>query len=371
MNTILSAQSAPWQPDPAEPCVDMLGRPLTDLRISVIDQCNFRCTYCMPAGLYPSDYPFLPSSARLSFAQIETMARAFVRLGVDKIRITGGEPLLRKNLERLIERLARLATPDGRAVRIALTTNGSLLAAKARSLKDAGLDRVTVSLDSLDNGIFQRMNGVDFPVEKVLQGIATAQAVGLHPVKVNMVVQKGVNDSQILPLARHFRHTGVVLRLIEFMDVGGIGAWSRTHVVTSDAARALIDAEFPLVGLGEGKPILHETASRYRYRDGGGEVGFISSVSQPFCGDCSRVRVSSDGQMFLCLFARDGIDLRPHLGTAQALETVLRRHWRGRGDRYSEVRGALALARAGGPGQAVCHRAHVAGGRLRAPRGIR
>ncbi|NBV15459.1 GTP 3',8-cyclase MoaA [Janthinobacterium sp.] len=350
MNTILSPQPAPWQPDPAEPCVDMLGRPLTDLRISVIDQCNFRCTYCMPAGLYPSDYPFLPSSARLSFAQIETMARAFVRLGVDKIRITGGEPLLRKNLERLIERLARLATPDGRAVRIALTTNGSLLAAKSRSLKDAGLDRVTVSLDSLDNGIFQRMNGVDFPVEKVLHGIATAQAVGLHPVKVNMVVQKGVNDSQIVPLARHFRHTGVVLRLIEFMDVGGIGAWSRTHVVTSDAARALIDAEFPLVALGEGKPILHETASRYRYRDRGGEVGFISSVSQPFCGDCSRVRVSSDGQMFLCLFARDGIDLRPHLVTAQALETVLRRHWRGRGDRYSEVRGALAQA-GGRPGK--------------------
>lgn len=342
MNTILYPQPALRQPSHIEPCVDMLGRPLTDLRISVIDQCNFRCTYCMPAELYPSDYPFLPSSERLSFDQIETMARAFVRLGVDKIRITGGEPLLRKNLERLIEALARLTTPDGRAVSIALTTNGSLLAAKARSLKDAGLDRVTVSLDSLDNGIFQRMNGVDFPVEKVLHGIEVAQAVGLTPVKVNMVVQKGVNDSQIVPLARHFRHTGVVLRLIEFMDVGGIGAWSRTHVVTSEAARALIAAEFPLVALGEGKPVLHETASRYRYRDGGGEVGFISSVSQPFCGDCSRVRVSSDGKLFTCLFAHDGLDLRPLLDSAQGLETVLRQHWRRRGDRYSEVRGALA-----------------------------
>ena len=344
MNTVLYRPPAPWRPDYLEPCVDMLGRPLTDLRISVIDRCNFRCTYCMPAELYPGDYPFLASSARLSFAQIETMARAFVRLGVEKIRITGGEPLLRKNLEQLIAALARLTTPDGRAVRIALTTNGSLLAAKARALKDAGLERVTVSLDSLDNAIFQRMNGVGFPVEKVLHGIEAAQAAGLHPVKVNMVVQKGVNDSQILPLARHFRHTGVVLRLIEFMDVGGIGAWSRTHVVTSDAARALIAEKFPLVPLGEGKPLLHETASRHAYRDGGGEVGFISSVSQPFCGDCSRVRVSSDGKLFTCLFAHDGLDLRPHLDSAQGLETLLRRHWQRRGDRYSELRSALAQA---------------------------
>lgn len=341
MNTIRYLQPAIWQPDNVAPCVDLLGRPLTDLRISVIDRCNFRCTYCMPAELYPGDYPFLPSGQRLSFEQIVAMARAFVRLGVDKIRITGGEPLLRKNLEQLIERLARLTTPDGRAVSIALTTNGSLLAAKARALKDAGLERVTVSLDSLDNAIFQRMNGVGFPVEKVLQGIAAAQAAGLHPVKVNMVVQKGVNDSQILPLARYFRHTGAILRLIEFMDVGGIGAWSRTHVLTSEAARARIAAEFPLAPLGEGKPVMHETASRYRYVDGGGEVGFISSVSQPFCGDCSRVRVSSDGQLFSCLFARDGLDLRSHLDTAQGLETVLRQHWQRRGDRYSELRGAV------------------------------
>lgn len=346
VNALLSpAQSIrlPVAVDADAACVDTLGRPLRDLRLSVIDQCNFRCTYCMPADLYPKDYKFLASSERLSFDQLVTTARAFVQLGVEKIRITGGEPLLRKNLEQLIERLARLNTPDGRPVKIAMTTNGALLAAKAQTLKNAGLDRVTVSLDSLDNGIFERMNGVGFPVEKVLQGIAAAQAAGLNPVKVNVVVQKGVNDSQIMALARHFRHTGVTLRFIEFMDVGGIGAWSRTNVVTSDEAHAMIDREFPLIAHLGGKPAGHDTASRFHYADGGGEVGFISSVSSPFCGNCSRVRISSDGKMFMCLFANHGVDLRPYLGNSHGsagLAAFLRHHWQGRGNRYSESRGA-------------------------------
>jgi GTP 3',8-cyclase len=322
-------------------CADLLGRPLKDLRLSVIDQCNFRCTYCMPKDIYTKDYPFLDAAARLSFDQMVSMARAFVQLGVDKIRITGGEPLLRKDLEKLIERLARLDTPAGRPVEIALTTNGSLLAAKARVLKDAGLQRVTVSLDSLDDPIFKRMNDVGFPVAKVLAGIEAAQAVGLSPVKVNMVVQKGVNDSQIVPMARHFRNTGVTLRFIEFMDVGGIGAWSREHVVTSAQARGLIAREFPLEARANGKAASHDTASRFYYADGAGEIGFISSVSEPFCGTCTRARVSVDGKLFLCLFAKQGVDLRPYLGVScepQALAEAIRLHWQRRADRYSELR---------------------------------
>jgi cyclic pyranopterin phosphate synthase len=327
--------------DGTEVCEDTLARPLKDLRLSVIDQCNFRCTYCMPKDIYTKDYPFMESSERLSFDQLVTMARAFVQLGVDKIRITGGEPLLRKNLEKLIERLAGLSTPDGRQVKIAMTTNGALLAAKARALKDAGLDRVTVSLDSQDDAIFKRMNGVGFAVDKVLQGIEAAQAVGLSPIKVNTVVQKGVNDSQIVSLARHFRHTGVNLRFIEFMDVGGIGAWSRTNVITSAEARRMIESAFPLIPHAGGKPASHDTASRFYYTDGAGEIGFISSVSEPFCGSCTRVRVSSDGKMFLCLFANHGVDLRPYLSKSRApqgLADVIRHHWQRRDNRYSELR---------------------------------
>lgn len=327
--------------DGTEVCEDTLARPLKDLRLSVIDQCNFRCTYCMPKDIYTKDYPFMDSSERLSFDQLVTMARAFVQLGVDKIRITGGEPLLRKNLEKIIERLARLSTPDGRQVKIAMTTNGALLAAKARALKDAGLDRVTVSLDSLDDDIFKRMNSIGLAVDKVLQGIEAAQAVGLSPVKVNTVVQKGVNDSQIVLLAQHFRHSGVNLRFIEFMDVGGIGAWSRTNVITSAEARGMIESAFPLIPHAGGKPASHDTASRFYYTDGAGEIGFISSVSEPFFGSCTRVRVSSDGKMFLCLFANHGVDLRPYLSESRApqgLADVILHHWQRRDNRYSELR---------------------------------
>jgi GTP 3',8-cyclase len=324
---------------------DKLGRPLKDLRLSVIDQCNFRCTYCMPKEVFTKDYPFLRSASRLSFDQMTFLAKAFVMLGVEKIRITGGEPLLRKDLETLIERLARLRTPEGKDVEIALTTNGSLLAAKARSLRDAGLRRVTVSLDSLDDAVFQRMNDVGFPVARVLEGIQAAAAAGLSPVKVNTVVERGVNENQILPIARYFRNTGVVVRFIEFMDVGGAASWARKNVFTSDDARRLIESEFAL------QPLLtqraNDTARNFDYADGAGSVGFISSVSQPFCGDCTRARVSSDGKMFTCLFATGSLDLKPWLGEALAPEVLAREilaRWRHRGDRYSELRGVRAQA---------------------------
>lgn len=322
-------------------CEDTLARPLKDLRLSVIDQCNFRCTYCMPKDIYTKDYPFLEAASRLSFDEMVRLARAFVQLGVDKIRITGGEPLLRKHLEKLIEQLAGLTTSGGKPVELAMTTNGSLLASRVRALKDAGLQRVTVSLDSLDDGIFQRMNDAEFPVAKVLAGIEAAQAVGLSPVKVNMVVQKNVNDSQIVPVARYFRNTGVIVRFIEFMDVGGIGAWSREHVVTSTQARGMIEREFALVAHGRGSPASHDTASCYQYADGAGEVGFIASVSEPFCGTCTRARVSADGKLFLCLFAATGVDLHPYLGESGSpaqLVDVIRQHWQRRNERYSELR---------------------------------
>lgn len=318
--------------------LDTRGRPLTDLRLSVIDQCNFRCTYCMPADVYGKDYPFLSAAQRLSFDQMAVMADAFVRLGVEKIRITGGEPLLRKGLETLIGRLARLRTLSGQPLDIALTTNGSLLAAKARALRDAGLGRVTVSLDSLDDAIFRRMNGVDFPVARVLDGIAAAVDAGLGPVKVNTVIEKGVNDGEILPLVAHFRHSGVALRFIEFMDVGGAESWAREKVLASHAIRAMVEKSHPLIAL---PGAASDTASNFRHADGAGEVGFISSVSQPFCGDCTRARVSAEGQLFTCLFATGSFDLRPYLhagADAERLADALRAHWRRRGDRYSELR---------------------------------
>jgi len=326
-------------------CTDKLGRPLKDLRLSVIDQCNFRCTYCMPKDVFTKDYPFLRSASRLSFDQMTFLAKAFVMLGVDKIRITGGEPLLRKGIETLIERLAGLRTPEGKDVEIALTTNGSLLAAKARSLRDAGLRRVTVSLDDT---LFRRMNDVGFPVARVLEGIQAAAAAGLSPVKVNTVVERGVNESQILPIARHFRNTGVVVRFIEFMDVGGATSWARKNVFTSDDAQRLIESEFAL------QPLLtqraNDTARNFEYADGAGSVGFISSVSQPFCGNCTRARVSCDGKMFTCLFATGSLDLKPWLGEALAPEALAREilaRWRDRDDRYSELRGVRARVGSG------------------------
>lgn len=331
-------------PAAADACTDTIGRSLKDLRLSVIDQCNFRCTYCMPKDVFTRDYPFLRAAERLSFAEMVTLAKAFVALGVEKIRITGGEPLLRRDLPRLVEALARLETPDGKPVEIALTTNGALLAAQARALRDAGLARATVSLDALDDAVFRAMNDVGFPVAAVLEGIEAAAAAGLAPLKVNAVIKKSVNADQVLPLARHFRHTGVRLRFIEYMDVGGADGWKLDQVVTAAEMRAQIAREFALVPQAGGRA--SDTAETFRYADGGGDVGFIASVSAPFCGDCTRARVSADGKLFLCLFATRSLDLRAMLrsGDAGALERAIRTAWQARADRYSADRGAL-LAR--------------------------
>lgn len=322
----------------AEP-IDLLGRPLRDLRISVTDRCNFRCGYCMPRDVFGSDHPFLPQSQLLSFEEITRTAHIFMGLGVRKLRLTGGEPLLRRHLEGLIARLSELRTLDGCAPDLTLTTNGSLLARKAQALKDAGLGRVTVSLDALDDAVFKRMNDADFPVADVLEGIQAAQAAGLGPVKVNMVVQRGVNDGQILPMARYFRGTGVELRFIEFMDVGNTNAWKMDQVLPSSQVRAHIHAEHPLTPAAGQAP--GETAERWAYADGQGSVGFISSVTQAFCGDCNRLRLSTDGQLFTCLFASRGHDLRPLLRSDHSdaeIASGLRHLWTQRQDRYSQQR---------------------------------
>ena len=321
---------------------DTLGRPLRDLRISVTDRCNFRCNYCMPSEIFGKDYAFLPQSSLLSFEEITRLATIFVAHGVEKIRLTGGEPLLRKNLEVLIGMLARLQTPQGKPLDITLTTNGSLLARKAQALKDAGLRRVTVSLDALDDTIFRGMNDVDFPVADVLKGIEVAQKVGLAPLKINMVVKRGTNDSQILPLARHFRHTGAVLRFIEYMDVGATNGWRMDEVLPSAQVIDHLQTEFPLAAIDPN--YAGETAERWRYMDGGGEIGVISSVTQAFCGECNRARLSTEGKLFLCLFASQGHDLRALLRGNYAddqIAAAVGPIWQARSDRYSELRAAL------------------------------
>lgn len=327
--------------------VDRLQRPLRDLRISVTDRCNFRCTYCMPKEVFDKDHAYLPHSALLSFEEITRIARSFVALGVQKIRLTGGEPLLRKNIEALIEQLADLRTPEGKHLDLTLTTNGSLLGRKARSLKDAGLNRVTVSLDGLDDAVFRKMNDVDFPVASVLEGIAAAREAGLGPVKVNMVVKRGTNEHEIVPMARHFRGSGVVLRFIEFMDVGATNGWRMNDVLPSAEVVALLHADSPLVALEAAAP--GETAQRWGYADphgewdrSAGEIGVISSVTQAFCADCNRARLSTEGQLYLCLFAGQGHDLRELLRGGRRDDEVtnaLQYIWRNRGDRYSELRG--------------------------------
>lgn len=330
---------------PAGEVHDRLGRPLRDLRISVTDRCNFRCTYCMPKEIFDRDYRFLPHSDLLSFEEITRVVKSFIALGVEKVRLTGGEPLLRKDLHRLVEMLARLTTLDGRPLDIALTTNGSLLARKARALADAGLRRVTVSLDGLDDAVFRRMNDVDFEVSEVLAGIDAAVAAGLGPVKVNMVVKRGVNDGEIVPMARHFRATGQIVRFIEFMDVGSSNGWRMDDVVASAEVIARIGRDVaPLDAIDPN--YLGEVAERWRYRDGSGEIGVISSVTQAFCRGCTRARLSTEGMLYLCLFADRGYDLRRLLRGAPeqppadpaVLQTSIARIWSERTDRYSELR---------------------------------
>ena len=319
-----------------ERLVDRLGRPIRDLRISVTDRCNFRCVYCMPKEVFGREYPFLPRAELLTFEEIERLARVFAGLGVEKIRITGGEPLLRRDLEKLLEMLAAVPRVD-----LTLTTNGALLARKAQALKDAGLDRITVSLDSLDDETFRAMNDVDFPVERVLAGIDAALAAGLAPVKVNVVVKRGVNEDGILPMARAFRGTGVVLRFIEYMDVGHTNGWRLDDVVPAQEIVATIDAEHPLEPLES--QYRGEVANRWRYRDGSGEIGVIASVTRPFCGDCTRARLSADGKLHTCLFATRGHDLRALVrgGASDAeLADAIAGIWAVRDDRYSELRTA-------------------------------
>jgi GTP 3',8-cyclase len=341
---------------------DALGRPLRDLRISVTDRCNFRCSYCMPKDVFDKDYAFLPQSSLLSFEEITRTARLFAAHGVRKLRLTGGEPLLRKHIERLIEQLALLRTPEGDALDLTLTTNGSLLERKAEALAAAGLKRVTVSLDALDDTIFQRMNDVGFPVAEVLKGIDAARRVGLGPIKVNMVVKRGTNDHEIVPMARYFRdHYGpaVVLRFIEYMDVGASNGWRMDEVLPSAQVRDRLDDAFGLEPLDP--TVEGETAERWRYRDGSGEIGLISSVTQAFCRDCNRARLSTEGKLFLCLFASRGHDLRALLRGQRPdgspwsdtdIAAAIGLIWSARDDRYSELRGAMQ-ADAGGSARRV------------------
>ena len=325
---------------------DALGRPLRDLRISVTDRCNFRCSYCMPKEVFDRDYVFLPQRSLLSFEEIARLAGIFVAHGVQKIRLTGGEPLLRKGLEDLIAMLSVLRTPEGLPLDLTLTTNGSVLARKARALAAAGLKRVTVSLDGLDDTVFRRMNDVDFPVAEVLDGLEAARAAGLGPIKVNMVVKRGTNDQEIVPMARWFREHydgAVVLRFIEYMDVGSSNGWRMDEVLPSAAVLARLRAEWPLEPLDP--TVTGETAERWRYADGRGEIGLISSVTQAFCRDCNRARLSTEGKLFLCLFGTQGHDLRALLrsGASDAdITSALAAIWQGRSDRYSELRGAQA-----------------------------
>ena len=319
--------------------LDTRGRALRDLRISVTDRCNFRCTYCMPAEVFGRDYAFLPHAEVLTYEEIRRLAAIAVDLGVHKLRITGGEPLIRKALPDLIAMLAELRTPDGEAVDLTLTTNASALRPLAGPLAGAGLNRITVSLDSLDDATFRRMNGVDFPVTRVLDGIAAARSAGLAPIKVNMVVKRGENEDSIVPMARWARDEGLVLRYIEYMDVGTANGWRVDDVVAASEIIAAIDAEMPLEAVAP--TYRGEVANRWRYLDGSGEIGVIASVTLPFCGDCTRARLSADGKLYTCLFSAVGTDLRGPLragATDDDVRAILERVWSTRTDRYSELR---------------------------------
>ncbi|HBK44313.1 MULTISPECIES: GTP 3',8-cyclase MoaA [unclassified Polynucleobacter] len=320
---------------------DTRGRPLRDLRISVTDRCNFRCTYCMPKEIFDKDYPYLSHSDLLSFEEITRLTTIFATLGVEKIRLTGGEPLLRKNLEVLVEMLAKVRTTVNQPLDLTLTTNGSILRKKAAALKAAGLHRLTISLDGLNDDIFKKMNDVDFPVTDVLDGIAAAQEVGFTNLKVNMVVKKGTNDQEIIGMAKHFKGSGVTLRFIEFMDVGSSNGWDMSQVLPSQEVANRINAAFPIEPIEANYP--GEVAQRWRYLDGSGEIGFISSVTQTFCHECTRARISTDGQMYLCLFANEGFDFKTLLRSGRSdleIANAIMSTWSGRNDHYSEIRGS-------------------------------
>jgi len=317
------------------PLADALGRPLRDLRVSVTDRCNFRCSYCMPKEIFNRDYEFLPRDDLLSFEEIERLVSVFAALGVHKVRLTGGEPLLRRNVDDLIRLLAVVPGVDD----VTLTTNGSLLARRAADLVAAGLSRVTVSLDSLDDAVFMEMNDAGVPVAAVLEGIEVAAAAGLHPIKINMVVKKGVNTDSVVPMARHFRGTGHIVRFIEYMDVGSTNGWRLDDVVPSAEIVAAVHVAFPLEPVGPNYP--GEVARRWRYADGEGEIGVISSVTAPFCATCTRARLSAEGRLYTCLFATNGHDLRSILrdgATDAEVLSAVQDVWRGRTDRYSEIR---------------------------------
>ena len=336
--------------DLSKPTRDTLGRPLRDLRISVTDRCNFRCSYCMPKSVFDRDYAYLPQKELLRFEEITTIAAAATQLGVKKIRITGGEPLLRKNVEILIAQLSELRTLDGKPLDLTLTTNASLLKKKAQSLKDAGLKRLTISLDAMDDAIFRQMNDMDFPVADVLDGIAMASQVGFEDIKVNMVVKRGTNEDQILPMAAHFRGTGVSLRFIEYMDVGASNGWRMDEVLPTADVLSLLQSRWPLQALPPKS--VGETATRYGYLNAQGaldpqlgEVGFISSVTQAFCQDCNRARLSTDGRLFNCLFATEGANVRDLLrgapdGGVDTVAQYLAYLWQQRTDQYSALRQA-------------------------------
>jgi cyclic pyranopterin phosphate synthase len=340
MDKVIPIRSAAPARSPAPrydgaPLADTLGRGLRDLRISVTDRCNFRCVYCMPREVFDSEHKFLPHSAILTFEEIARLARVFVGLGVKKIRLTGGEPLVRRDLDRLVAMLAELD------VDLTLTTNGSLLAKHAARLAAAGLKRVTVSLDALDDAVFRAMNDADFPVARVLEGVDAAAAAGLGPIKINMVVKRGANDQEIVPLARRFRGTGHIVRFIEYMDVGSTNGWRMDEVLPSAGVLERIGAHFPLEAVDP--DYRGEVAERWRYRDGAGEIGVISSVTQAFCRDCNRLRLSTEGSLYTCLFAQSGHDLKS-LVRGGASDDDIRNEiaavWRARGDRYSEIRTA-------------------------------
>ena len=320
---------------------DARSRTLRDLRISVTDRCNFRCTYCMPKEVFDQNYPYLSHQELLSFEEITRLSSIFTSLGVEKIRLTGGEPLLRKNLEVLIGMLAQLQNPEGKPLDLTLTTNGSILRKKAAALKAAGLQRLTISLDGLNDETFKKMNDVDFPVADVLDGILAAQEVGFENIKVNMVVKKGCNDHEIIAMAKHFKNTGIILRFIEFMDVGSSNGWNMAEVLPSKEVIARINEVFPL------EPIeanySGEVAQRWRYLDGSGEIGVISSVTQTFCHECTRARISTDGQLYQCLFANQGYDFKSMMRSGRSdleIANAIMNTWSTRDDHYSEIRGS-------------------------------